>query len=538
MSTSHFFGGKVIKLPGAYAETKAKVAPQATVSSYSKIAIIDTGSNAGWGGGSGVKGELYQDKDSLYRFRSPSEFKAFVKGGPWYKLADLLFTPSRVTNTQGVSEVIWVSAKTTTAATITLPFTAGNIVVKCKDEGTFSNGVLYTKKDTTQILSKGYGAKITKGVKDNTKFIVTFYVGTFTGNYSDSLPYNEVLAENALPEKVIQSKEVSTLTELLDWMKSDYDFNLGFTTSSTGTGAIVVGDATGTLILATGGTETYGLTDGGAIDSALEALKTKDMSFILSDRFGSNAIDVVNTKLQVFCQSQARFKTYLVVGGGSARGELQTISIPAAKYFNSDFVWVVNGGIKNISALSATKTRTFDSLYHSAIILGRIAGTPPQVPPTFKEIDISGLQYQLSTTELEDCLDYGVLTSYYDEDLERFVILKGVNTLQNNTALVNTDGTSPSIQVRRIAEQINKEIVLDSKKELFTQREGVTILTLSPETVLDWAKIKLQQKIDRGLIEAFQNVSISRQEDAYFLSYEMRPAYEVNFLFSTGFIIE
>lgn len=534
MAISHLFGGKVIKLPGAYADTKALTNPVGFPASYGKVVVVDTGSNAGWGSGSGVNGQFTEGPSSVYSFKSAREMQSFVKGGPWYNLASCLFDPSRVPGTVGASEVLWIGAKTTTPATLTLPFDAGDVVLECKDEGTFSNGVETTLVNGSKLLTKGYAATIHAGVKDPAKFIVKFWVSTFTGLAPDNLPYNEVSKETAIQDLVAQSPEVANIEELCSWMTTDYNFTLGFTVKTPGTGAILPGDIVVTRILAIGGTETYGATD---LDDALESIINKDASFLLSDVTGANVVGAINTKLQHFCQVEARFKTILVVGAGSARNELKTVSIPAAEYFNSDLVACVHGGVERPSQIVSTKKRTWGVLTHAALVLGRIAGVQPQVPATFKEIDAFGLQSEFGQGELEACLDAGLLTSYFDDDMRRYNILKGVNTLQINFRLVNPDGSSPSIQIKRIVNQVNKEIVIDAKTELFTQREGVNILTLSPQYLKDWIVGKLKTKVSRGLIVMYGDVTVLRQEDAYFVSYKMQPNSEINFLFTTGFLI-
>lgn len=545
MATQYFFGGKVVKLPGAYSEIKAQVASPNNPASYGKVLIVDTGSNAGWGGGSGVSGELEQGKNSVYVFNSPEEMKAFVKGGKWYNLADNLFKPSKSTDTVGVSQVIWVSAKQTTSATLTIPFThqtpTSSLVIKCKDEGTFSNGVL--SGAGSSVLGKGYAVTVHLGIKDPTKIYFKFWVSTYTDLGSDNLPYNEVKIDSALPEMVAVSPEFSTVHDIRTWMNGDYNFGLGFilteveATSDTGTinhldVDFLVGNG---QILATGGTETYRTQD---LESALDAVKVKDSSFCFFDKEGSDLVGATATRLQYFCETEAKFKKQLVTAGGSTRDQFSTVSVAATASFDSDSVWTIHGSVKRLSSLTSTKTRSWSAMTHAALILGRIAGCSPEVPATWKEIDIQGLDYELSEQELEDCLDSGILTTYWDEELERYCILKGVNTLQNNQNQVNPDGTTPSIQIKRIELQINKELVLDCKKELCSQRNGVSVLTVSEEFLKDWTVVKLKQKADRGLIVSYDEVNVERQGDAYFTSYKFKANEEINFFFFTGFLVE
>ena len=570
MAISHLFNGKIIKLPGAYAETKALIGMPVYPASYSKVAIIDTGSNAGWGSGSGIAGENKQSKNSIYKFSSAPEMQAFVKGGPWFALAPMLFQPSRIRQTNGVSEVHWIGAKQTTAPVIDINLTNCDFQIKTLDEGPGANGVYFIQADGTQVLTTGYGMTIIRGVRDTTKYIFQFWVGTFTGlNPQDNMPYNEMWQSTARPDLVAQSKEVSTLGDLIQWMQTDYNFGLGFRfpdpqdpmvggdPASVFTDADLISDQE--MILAVGGTEIYNPSH---ITEALAAISTTDCSFLLSDQYGAQLPDTVtnptpppptisvfptynqgvlsaiNSQYQYFCENESRFKLYLVLAGGRNKDEYMNYTRIPAQFYNSDYVWMIHGGVGRVSALANTRIRLWDSLAHACLILGRIAGTLPQVPPTFKEIDIVSLEHEMTKFEMEDCLDAGVLTSYYDEDMERFNILKGVNTLQNNSRLVNPDGTTPAIQVRRIAEQVNKEIIIDAKKELFTQREGVTLTSLSMQFVKDWIGVKLKQKIDRELIVDFDNIQIMREQDAYYVSYEFRPNYEINFLFATGFLLE
>ena len=538
MATQYFFGGKVVKLPGAYSEIKAQVASPNNPASYGKVLIVDTGSNTGWGGGSGVSGELNQGKNSVYVFNSPEEMKAFVKGGKWYNLADNLFKPSKSADTVGVSQVIWISAKQTTAASFDLVFLdlEVTLTIKCKDEGTFSNGIL-----TNSILSKGYAMTAHVGVKDPTKIFFKFWVSTYTGVSLDNLPFNEVKVDQASPEVVAISPEVSKVDDLVNWMNSDYNFGLGFSLDS----VVGVGQSIGSTdisslvasgnLLFSGGTETYGNQD---LESALDAVKVKDSSFCFFDKEGSDLLRATATRLQYFCQTEAKFKKQLVTAGGSTRTEFTTVSVAASTLFNSDSVLTIHGSVKRLSSLTSTKTRSWSAMTHAALILGRIAGCSPEVPATWKEIDIQGLDYELSEKELESCLDSGILTTYWDEELERYCILKGVNTLQNNQNQVNPDGTTPAIQIKRIELQINKELVLDCKKELCSQRNGVNVLTVSEEFLADWTIIKLKQKADRGLIVSYDSVNVERQGDAYFTSYRFQANEEINFFFFTGFLVE
>ena len=570
MAVSHIFNGKVHKLPGVYAVTKSLIQAPNITASYSKVLVIDTGAkNEVFARGAGVDGTYAKGKNAIYHLRSASEMKSFIKGGYWSVLADALFNPSNIRDTSGVSDVYFISACNTTPAKCTL--NVGGIVfeVACKDEGTFGNSY-GTMSDNTfgevpitvpatltmKTLKRGYGVKLDIGERDRDKFVLKFYVGTYNGLYDDGMPYDQFM-DDARESLVLSSPEFSDVGEIYDWMKTDPDFDDGFVLVNDQTrpqGSLVpIYNNSGTVIQSPdivpdipdgfvpfkGGTQSYRQEH---IDQVIESTKGMDTSFVITDRYGVNeGRGDINRQIE-FAVLNQRFEQFLVVGGGKTKDEFNKrratglSSVQMARDYNSDYVWVIHGGIKKVGR--GGKLREWDSLYHACYILGRIAGMPPQVPPTFKEIDISGLSHDLTEIEKIEALDSGVLTTYFDEDFQRFTILKGVNTLQANNQLVNPDGTSCSIQVRRCAAIINKEMIQDAKRELFSQRDGVTIMSLPPEQLETWTTAKLLNKIERQLLVEFSDINIERRQDAYFVSYSFRPNYEINMLFFSSFIID
>ena len=545
MATQHFFDNKIIKLPGAYSAVKFVTNNPPSESSYSKVLLIDTGLGAGWSGGSGVTGTLQQGKNSIYRFTKLSEFQSFIKGGYLYKIAEPLFNPTRVSGATGISELIYVSAKTSAPAELTITLTdpdgagvgvAGSFVLQLLDEGTFGNGVKETI-DGVDILTKGYALTLHKGTRDVTKFSVKLWVSTYTGVYTDNIPYNEVSKANSLQYMVWQSPEISTVTELVTAMEADTVFNQGFKIKSFIEGSFVTADLTliAGLNLFAGGTETYNAAD---LEEALAVTKDLDYSILLSDVSGDDVTGTTNTRLQYHIQSEAKFEKFLAVAGHAAKADLADDKAAAA-YFNSDRVWVISGGAGKLSTLATTGFREYDALYMAACIVGRIAGLQPQVPGTFKSLNIEKSLLNLNEDEQGDCLDAGLLVSIYDEDFKQFTILKAVNSLQNNKNLANPDGTSASIQIKRVAAQINKELAINAKKDLLSQENGVNINTLSPSDLKDYTEVFLSSKIATkqkdNLILSFQNVQVSRVGDAYFTTYEFEGNTEISFLFFTGF---
>lgn len=537
MATQHFFNGKIIKLPGAYSAVKYVTSNIPTEASYSKVLLIDTGIGAECSGGSGVVGEFNQDKNSIYRFKKVSEFQNFIKCGYLYKIAEALFNPTRVVNATGISELIYISAKTSTAASKAIVITdTGAFTIKSKDEGVFANGVKETI-DTVDFLTRGYALTLHTGVRDVTKFIVKIWVSTYTGVYTDGIAYDEVSKENAFQEIVWQSPEITTITELVDSMNTDPVFQAGFSVTLTKTGTFATADLTllPGLQLFAGGTESY---DSDDLNAALEAVKDLDYSIILATEYGDAIESVNNTRLQFHVQSEAKFEKFLAVAGHDTKANLQDDK-DAAVYYNSDRVWIIPGGCGKLSPSTVSGYREWDALYTAALVVGRIAGLQPQVPGTFKSVSMDKSILNLNEGEKEDCLDAGLLVVSYDEDFQQFTILKSVNSLQNNKYLANPDGTSASIQLKRIASQLNKELVINAKRDLLSQESGVNRNTLSPSDLKDYTEVYLQSRIATlqrdNLIISFQDVAVDRVGDAYNVTYRFEGNTEISFLFFTGF---
>ena len=179
---------------------------------------------------------------------------------------------------------------------------------------------------------------------------------------------------------------------------------------------------------------------------------------------------------------------------------------------------------------------------HAAYILGRPCGLLPQVPITNKTIGIEGLVHNLTERQREQALRSGILTTYFDTDFGDFVCLKGVNSLQNNANLINPDGTSYSIQVMRIVTQLNHDLTINAKLQLLGQPQGVNRNTLSAAYVKNWTEAFLETKVatasQDNLILSFRDVTVSRREDSYWVTYGIVINNEIDKIFFTGFMIE
>jgi hypothetical protein len=479
------------------------------------------------------------------------EFSSFVKGGLAWLLGQPLFFPDGFSSV-GVSEVQYVRACTTAPAEITFNFgdadsdndssvDGGIIGIQVRNEGLIGNGALQSGN-----LYKGYAGIMRTGVNDATKFIVDFYVGTYKGEDTDGDPYDGIAKVDAIPILLVSSPEFRTLADFVLWMQKDATFNYYFklkTHTILGSGVVDAQDLVNysDYNLAVGGTETYSTGD---LDTVLDYITNLDYSFILCDNWGDNAMSSNNGKIIAHIATEAKYEKFMVVGGGKdALKFTQTNgSIPIAKYYDSDKVIVVHSGVKIPSNISGTGFKEYDSIYTAAAVVGRILGLPPQVPVTFKGLNIAGVLHPLKEKEEELCLLNGVLPIAYDIEVGRFIVVQGVNSLKRNTYLVNEDATSFSIQVKRIIAHANKTLTINARNDLFNAENGANRFTMSKQVVKDWAKKQLKSltvtTTDDNLFLSFRNVEVNSSEDNVYLTYGAVPNGEITKLFISGVLLD
>ena len=547
MSQTIFFNNRKIKQPGVYSVVKSGIKNPPIVSDFGSVMIVDTGEGAGWGGGSGVNGALTSGKEAVYAFDNLEDAQAFLGGGILWKVAQKLFKPDR--QYAGISSLTIIRAATTTSATGTFTATGGGAAggsfkFKCLHEGIVGNGV----ETDADVLVKGYCYTVETAPVDSSKWVLKFWKGTWKGDYSvDGIAFDEVDKENTKPILLAQSAEFDNIQTLIDWANLDASFNAYFvldaTSAVTGTGTVDSDDIAAITgnVLAAGGTESYGSSD---LTDALEAISDAKFVFLLSDAYGTanfNSTEVVALKQFVFDLDDKMF----IYGGGKDDTEFaqSTLSSKAiAIAFNSDAAVVVHSDVYESSQRFGTGFRRWPSLIHASAVLGRLAGLEPQIPLTFKSIGVDGVVHVLKSKDKDVCLDYGILATYYDDDFEALSCLKGINTLQNNDFQINEDGTTYSIQIKRIIIQINNDIRYNAKRKLLGNPYGVNRNTLSPEGIKQWLKGFLQTKEataeQDNIILSFQDISVRREGDSYFVSYGIVPNGEIDKLFFVGFMID
>lgn len=544
MATSFNFGGSNISIPDAYSRIISGVINPPQDSDFGTVLIIDTGTGAGYGVGGGVVSELEPDDIPIYSFDTINEMRNGVQGGLWWLLAKPLFRPAQI-GVNGVSRVIFAKAAETEAAKITYEFTGdddgsdsvvngGEVVIGVRNEGLVGNGAL-----TGGVLTRGFAAQMIASPINDGQFQIVFFRGRFKGLDSNGFPYDNIQeADLRLADRLVTSPSFSNIQQLISWMETDFVFNFYFKLISsevTGSGLVDNADLlnNSALNLAAGGTETYDTT---LVQQILDKLAKENISFILSDNFGVSAQSTLNKQVYLpWCVTQSKFKPELYVAAGNDRNDFE-FSRQTCAFFDSDSCSVVHGDTKINTQLGV---RTYPSIYSTAAVLGREAGLEPQIPITFKNIDINGTTYPLNDKDVERGLSSGLIMFRFQNG--SFDIIKGINSLQNNRFLVNEDSTISSKQIKRITRQLNKELIIESYLQLLKNPNGVNRNSLAPEDLKSWTErylgLKIATPTEDNLILTFEDVVVNRQQDAYFVTYRFTPNSEISFLFFTGVII-
>lgn len=541
MATKFNFAGKTIREAGAYSATQSGISNAPLETTYGNVLIIDKGLGATWGGGAGIAGTFSQGIDSINEFVDIEEMRESLMGGMFWLLAKPLFRPSKDNTVPGVSKVFYIKAAETVAAKIAYTFgdaiNGSTLEVGVKNEGVAGNGVL-----TNGELTKGYAARIRRAVAGQTIFAIDFYVGTFKGLDAAGEAYDFVPATSTKAKKIVTTPNFTNLKELTEWFATDKDFNDNFslvTLTTIGTGNLVEADLTNNVgyKLATGGTENY---TAAALDQVIEAVADLDYSFVLADDYAANAQSTGNTTVQSHIETGTKLAKFMVVGGGDDRNKLEGVgsSIETSKYYDSNKVIVVHAGVKKNRPTGGHKE--YPSIYKAALVLGRIAGLPPQVPVTWKDLDMDADRHNMSVKEREKALDAGVLHTKLIGG--EWMINEGINSMQKNSRVLNADGKSHLISVERIFADLNKGLVSSAEEELLKQRNGVNRNTLSELDFKLWGIGYLNRRVAQpsqdNLITYFDNVTVKTVGNSMTMTYRAEPNFEVSRLFTLGTMID
>jgi hypothetical protein len=534
MSIPVNFNGKNIIEPGAYSQIKSGVPSKPPTLTSGNLVLIDTGSGAGYGSGSGINGVHINGQACFYGFDNSRDFQNFAKGGVFYDVADYIFNPTKSSEDRGPGMVYFVRACSTTPSSITILVPDGTLVIKTINEGVASNAVL-----SGSNLSKGYSAILRKSIYDTSKYVIDFYQGTFAGISPNGNFYNGISDVDSKPILIVSSKEFLSLDELINWINKDVTFSKLFTVfSSTGGQVNTPSLVLDTNILSVGGTETY---DASALDSVIEYLDEIDCEFILTDKTNTDARSIENVKLFNFVNTNSggeNSKT-LIIGGGNDEltfnSDLNS-SVQVAQFYDNQKVILVHSGIKRLN-IYTKKEEKLSSFYYAANLAGRLGGLEPQTPLTYKKLKVDNFIHNLKEKNRIQALQTGVIHNKIVSGMGS-VVNQGINTLQKNTQLFNPDGTSDEISIVRIGTMLNKEAIRNLRPLFIGNNSGKATPEDVKLNVINFLRSKCVTDQKDNLIINFKNVTVILTEDYYDVQYGFYPNGPINKLFLTGFMLD
>ena len=593
MATVVNFHGKKCIEPGSYAATVYNPTSVVNVAEFGNVMIIDTGlalntykgKQYEFAGGSGVHGTLSQGLKSVYEFDNYEDFLAFMGGGLVGDIAQKIFTP--IDGGAGAPKLYYTRAATTTPASITLTLSDSNsLTLQCKNEGMCGNGITdvddaplsyeslgtkvvaagdIVKRDEDYItvvtgnpeigqtlevykevpaahasdglLKAGYSAKIVAGDELNT-FKLQVLGGTFAGVDEAGEPFGTKSFDDAQPEVLVESDDVTTLSELYDWCINSKAVRALFNVTMEGEGTTALKSMT--QVLATGGTTAY--LSGTEYADVLEAIEELDITFFLCTNLNADSNAGINAatngRLFTFLKQNAKYTEFMVVPGGEEDDDLfgdENSSQSIAKYFNSGQVVTVHGA-PIVTRKDQNGTKQLHSIYMAADIIGLNAGMAPQTPITFKRVGYQAFAYDLKKKEREKALQAGII--HVRNVSGYWCVNQGITTLQENKKTIANDGQSFELSIELIKAQLNKELVIEGQQR-FT---GMTAAQASPQSVKDFTETKLASFIasvgNDNLIISYKNVNVRANNSDYYITYDFIPNVPVNKTFFTGNILD
>ncbi len=271
------------------------------------------------------------------------------------------------------------------------------------------------------------------------------------------------------------------------------------------------------------------------IARALESVRNSHVNFVYLLHGGQDraANTTVSPAITAYDSTRLSTKNSLVVDFEFKYRKIFYASTSEKELnIDNEEVTLVHGGcykfVNNVRHL-------FDPSYKAALILGREAGLPPEIPITFKSLgfDLDGMD--LAFDDREDLLDKGILYTYFDEDLNRYAIGAGINTLQRNDFPTNPDGTTYIKQRYRMDVTLLRDLNINILQTFFAGNEGANTATVSDEDLTSAIASYLQAQIPTegsgGSVISFQDISIQREGGSRVATFGVRYNNEVDKIF-------
>lgn len=571
MATQITINGRSTSIPNIYSTIKSGIVNPPNPLDFGNILIIDDGSlGTGISGGIGVNGTNAQGVNSVYAFTTLAQFQAIIKDGPLYQLGAPLFIPNG-SGSIGANTVFYLKAATTAPGTTTITLAKGTIVLTTNEEGPAVNGILtpltYNPSGGATIsneLATGYAARIEKGRAFG--YSLVFYKGATSSlrdtlntsvptNWDGSVPPIDLVTagvHSAVNPATLmfRSPDCTNIRQLQQWLQKSADVKsiyksaaVTFTGTNNFDDLIASADQTQYTAIApysliAGATETFASTD---FDSAITAVKNIDNTFFLGLGYGSNVYNVNNLKIfNLLTGGDLRYDKYMIVAGGQDADGFAS-SITVAQEYNSQHVVVVHAGGTLTDTRQPNNILIVSQLYKAAMILGRVAGLEPQTPVTFKQIGLASDLHIITQDQEEQAIDAGLTYTKFDSELDAFIVGYGLTTLQDNEFLVNADGSSYDLAVERIKSQLNKSIIINAKRTFFGTNNGPNRNTISPADIQTWlagflTTVTATPQQD-NLIIRWDNITVTVDQDIYYVNYEFVPNFPVSKIVFTGLML-
>lgn len=410
---------------------------------------------------------------------------------------------------------------------VTAPIGSGdtlNSEVAVYDTTGFAFGGVSLKKEGSDNIYLNKGFAVTVDLTNSGKYKMRFFKSTYAGQDDINNVDFDLSVEKSAPKLLAESKEFSKIQELITWANKNDAFKQYFVLvdETSGTDDIVSNFGQG-YILATGGTESY---DVNLLDTILDNINKTDVEFIFTTENFANSLSAVNLKLNTWIREKSRYTRQHLITGGTYSDDFESTKDVCREYDN-DLTQVVYSGFELDGLIYDAQS----SLYKYA---GRMGGIEAENPPTRKSIGVDKLTANLTDDQLTEAIDNGVLTFEYNTDAKDIIVLQSINTLQDNDRLDNADGTTFSVQLKRLDAFVNKTLMVNSNLKLLLNDEGANKRNLTPAILKKFGESELALLIDDGKILAYRNVVASIDQDNAFLTYEFEANTEITKLFITG----
>ena len=420
MATEFFFNGRVIKQPGAYATIVSGQRNAPLNLDYGRILVIDTGFiDDRRSGGAGINGQLAQNKDSIYRFDNVEDYRFFLKGGLFWRMADGLFRPDPTTAAIGASEVLHAKAATTTSGTMTFTATGGGanggtFAFRTRDEGFGANGELNETRAQSTLTIADAGA-----TGDSITITVdSVDVATYTNADSDSI--------TIVRDGLITDLRAKGLSNLISTAASGFTF-----TALANEGADANGDSV--TVTTTGAADATATNLAGGI-TGTELVKGYAFRII------SGLIDTSKWIMQVYCGTWTGLHTDGVAYSGIPASAAEPRLVASSPEFDNvqtlidwgttdlqfgqffvavDTNAITGDGTVNTADITALSTYTHavggTSLYSPTRLAELLTAVQDELF-SFILVDISGTTVQ-TNTDVNTILDWMLAESKYERQL-------------------------------------------------------------------------------------------------------------------------